>query len=82
MGTTLKNENKRIEKDENEKVFSSDVINRVNFRISRHLSFIEKDYEVIKDNSRFSNIVEEALSRIKDRENKIEELKEFLEYCL
>ena len=56
MGTTLKNDNIRVEKDENGKLFSSDVINRVNFRISRHLNFIERDYEVIKDNSNFSNI--------------------------
>lgn len=82
--TTLQDaeNNKRVKKDESDKLFLSDVISSVKFRIAKHRQFIERDYETIQNNIGFSNIIDDALIRIKSREDKIDELNEFLEHCL
>lgn len=82
--TTLRDpeNNKRVKEYENGKLLRSEVISSIEFRIEKHLEFIKREYKTIKDNIGFSNIIEDSLIRIKSREDKIDELNEFLEHCL
>lgn len=82
--TTLQDieNNKRVGKDENGKLFLTDIVNSVKFRIEKHRGFIERDYETIKNNIGFSDIIHDALIRIRSREDKIDELNEFLKHSL
>jgi hypothetical protein len=74
--------NKRVKKDESGKLFLSDVINSVEFRIAKHREFIKRDEQVILDNVDYANIVTDAIERINERKAKIGELQEFIEHCL
>jgi len=80
--TTLRDSenNKLISADENNKLLLSDVVSSVRFRISKHLEFITRDFELIKNNIGYTEIIAEALERIKSRQDKIDELEEFLRY--
>ena len=80
--TTLRDSenNKLISADENNKLLLSDVVSSVRFRISKHLEFIARDFELIKNNIGYTEIIAEALERIKSRQDKIDELEEFLRY--
>ena len=74
--------NKRVKKDENGKLFLSDVISSVEFRIAKHREFIKRDEQVILDNVDYANIVTDAIERINERRAKIGELQEFTQNCL
>jgi predicted ribosome quality control (RQC) complex YloA/Tae2 family protein len=80
--TTLRDSenNKLISADENNKLLLSDVVSSVRFRISKHREFITRDFELIKNNIGYTEIIAEALERIKSRQDKIDELEEFLRY--
>jgi hypothetical protein len=82
--TTLQDpeNNKPVKKDESNKLFLYDVISSVKFRIAKHREFIKRDYETIQNNIGCSDIINDALIRIKSREDKIDELNEFVEHCL
>jgi ornithine carbamoyltransferase len=68
--------------DEYKKVFLSDVIISIEFRIVKHREYIEKHEQVIKDNVDCVNIVSEYVDMIKERNAKIDELHEFIKYSL
>ena len=74
--------NKRVKKDESEKLLLSDVISSVEFRIAKHREFIKRDEQVIVDNIEYANIVTDAIERINERRAKVGELKEFIQHCL
>lgn len=74
--------NKRVKKNESGKMFLSDVISSVEFRITKHREFQLKDKQIIIDNVDFPEIVKDAVERIFERNAKIGELKELIQYCL
>lgn len=74
--------NKRVKKDESGKLFLSDVISSIQFRIAKHCEFIKRDEQVIVDNVDCANIVTDAIERINERRAKIGELQEFIQHCL
>lgn len=74
--------NKRVKNDENGKLFLSDVIDSVEFRIVKHREFIKRDEQIIVDNVDCANIITDAIERINERRAKIGELQEFIQHCL
>jgi hypothetical protein len=73
--------NKKVKVD-NGKLEMSELISSIEFRIAKHREFQKKDKQVIIDNADFPEIVKDALERILERNIKIKELKEFIEYSL
>jgi len=84
MSTNLEDthNSRKVTIDENKKLFLSDVIKSIEFRISKHREFIKRHEKIILDNVNFTNIVADEIEKIKERKAKIEELKELLEYSL
>tara|TARA_R110000824_G_scaffold383667_1_gene577345 strand:+ start:686 stop:940 length:255 start_codon:yes stop_codon:yes gene_type:complete len=84
MSTNLEDahNSRKVTIDENKKLFLSDVIKSIEFRISKHREFIKKHEQVIVDNVNFANIITDEINNINERKAKIEELKELIEYSL
>lgn len=84
MSTNLEDahNSRKVTIDENKKLFLSDVIKSIEFRISKHREFIKKHEQVIVDNVNFTNIITDEINNINERKAKIEELKELIEYSL
>lgn len=70
------------EVNKNDKILKSDLINAFQSRIKYHQEYIEKDYLMIKNNIGFPEIIENSLNMIKNREERISEIKEIIKYCL
>jgi hypothetical protein len=57
-----------------------EVIASIEFRIQKHREFIERDRQEIIRSVHYSDAVSSTLERIKEREVKIGELQELMEY--
>jgi len=84
MSTNLEcsENNIKVTIDENKKLFLSDVIKSIEFRIKKHREFIKRHEEAILANVNFANIITDEINSINERKAKIEELKELIEYSL
>ena len=68
--------------DDSGKMLKSDIIRSIEYRIAKHLEHNKRDEHGVLGNVSFGNAITSAKERIKERQAKIGELKEFIKYCL
>jgi hypothetical protein len=74
--------NLKVEADVDGKINLSDVIKSIRHRINKHRDYIKEDKQTIILYAEFAGIVKEAVERIEEREAKIGELEELIDYSL